>query len=281
VIVPFIEVVGRAQAGRRAVGAFTVYGIETAVGVLAAAERRGSDVIILVSAEAFRSRLGRPLVDATRALCEQSTARCCLQLDHATQLDLVSAGFGAGFGAIMVDGSRLSFGDNVKLVQAATEIGLRHGGHIEAELGRVEGDEDSSSLADVGLLTDPDAAGRFMTLTGAACLAVSIGNVHGSYRMAPVLDFERLARVAQSVSQPLSLHGGSGVPPTVLRDAITMGISKINVNTELRRSYFAALNEHMAELQPGAQLLRMGQLVSQRIEDTVYGKLVEFDPALR
>ncbi len=82
----------------------------------------------------------------------------------------------------MVDGSRLPFHENADLVRAASGIAANHGGGIEAELGRVEGDEDASSGADVGLLTDPDQAEQFMVTTGADCLAVSIGNVHGIFR---------------------------------------------------------------------------------------------------
>jgi ketose-bisphosphate aldolase len=200
-----------------------------------------------------------------------------LQLDHAGQLELVAAGFSAGFGSVMVDGSRLPFQENVDLVRAASDIAARHDGSIEAELGRVEGDEDASSGADVGLLTDPDQAGLFMAMTGADCLAVSIGNVHGRFRRPPVLDLERLNMVARTVAQPLSLHGASGIPATALRDAIASGISKVNVNTELRQSYFAALKEYGPELEPGAELLRLGQLISSRVEQTVDDKLGIFD----
>jgi ketose-bisphosphate aldolase len=280
VIVPFVDLVGRARAARRAVGAFTVYGLEVAAGVLSAAERRGADVIILVSAETFKSPLGAALVGGARVICEESAVCCCLQLDHASQLELVGAGFSAGFGCVMVDGSRLDFEQNVELVTAAADIAADHGGYIEAELGRVEGDEDASSGADVGLLTDPDQAAQFMTMTGADCLAVSIGNVHGHFRTPPVLDLDRLERVARSVEQPLSLHGASGIPAGPLRDAIATGISKVNVNTELRQSYFAALKEHLPELEPGLQLLRLSQCVSDRAEGTVYEKLGVFGPTI-
>ncbi len=278
-IVPFSDLLGRARASGRAVGAFTIYGLDVAVAVLNAAERRRAGVILLVSAETFRSRTGRALAIGARGLCEESPVECCLQLDHVAQLDLVAAGFLAGFGSVMVDGSRLPFQENADLVRAASDIAASHGGCIEAELGRVEGDEDASSGADVGLLTDPGQAEQFMVSTGADCLAVSIGNVHGIFRAPPALDLDRLEHVARSVPQPLSLHGASGIPAPSLRDAIAAGISKVNVNTELRQSYFAALREHMAELEPGAQVLRLSQLISARVEATVYEKLGIFDAA--
>jgi ketose-bisphosphate aldolase len=279
VIVPFSDLLGRARASGRAVGAFTVYGLDVAVAVLGAAERRRTGVVLLISAETFRSRSGRALAVGARALCEESPAECCLQLDHVAQLDLVAAGFVAGFGSVMVDGSRLAFQDNADLVRAASAIAAGHGGGIEAELGRVEGDEDASSGADVGLLTDPDEAAQFMATTGADCLAVSIGNVHGIFRAPPVLDLDRLEHVARNVTQPLSLHGASGIPEAALKDAIASGVSKVNVNTELRQSYFAALREHIAELEPGAQVLRLSRLISARVEATVYEKLGVFDTA--
>jgi tagatose 1,6-diphosphate aldolase GatY/KbaY len=276
-IVPFAELVDKAQSSGQAVGAFTVYGLEAAVGVLSAAEQHRADVIILISAETFCARLGPALVSGTRTLGQQSPASCCLQLDHVSRLELVTAGFAAGFGCVMVDGSRLAFDKNAELVKSATDIARAYGGSVEAELGRVEGDEDCSAGADVGALTDPDEAARFMTATGAACLAVSIGNVHGHYRAAPRLDLARLGRVARDVSQPLSLHGASGIPASGLTDAIATGISKVNVNTELRQDYFAVVRENLAQLEPGAQLLRLGQLISSRIEGTVADKLDIFD----
>ncbi len=278
-IVPSSDLLGRARSAGRAVGAFTVYGLDVAVAVLAAAERRRTGVLLLVSAETFRSRPGRALAIGARALCEESPVECCLQLDHVGQLELVAAGFLAGFGSVMVDGSRLPFQENADLVSAASAIAAGYGGCIEAELGRVEGDEDASSGAAVGLFTDPDQAEQFMAKTGADCLAVSIGNVHGIFRAPPVLDLDRLEHVARRVTQPLSLHGASGIPEPLLRRAIAAGISKVNVNTELRQSYFAALREHMAELEPGAQVLRLSQLISAQVEATVYEKLGLFDGA--
>lgn len=275
-IAPFSEIVGRARTAGRAVGAFTIYGLETAVGVIAAAEKRQADVIILISAETFRSRLGPALLAGARALCEQASVRTCLQLDHAGQLELVEAGFAAGFGSVMVDGSRLSLDQNAELVTSATRIARAHGGGVEAELGRVEGDEDVSRGADVGLLTDPAEAERFMTVTGAACLAVSIGNIHGSYRTPARLDLDRLERIRCRAPQPLSLHGASGIPVATVRNAIRAGISKVNVNTELRQAYFGVLKDQMVEVEQGAQLLRLGQLISDRVEATVGEKLDVF-----
>jgi tagatose 1,6-diphosphate aldolase GatY/KbaY len=275
-IVPFTELVEKARSSGQAVGAFTVYGLEAAVGVVSAAEQRRADVIILISAETFVSPLGAALVDGTTTLCRQTPASCCLQLDHVSRLDLVKAGFAAGFSSVMVDGSRLAFDDNVGLVRSAADIARAHGGSIEAELGRVEGDEDSSAGADVGALTDPDEAARFMTETGAGCLAVSIGNVHGHYRAPPRLDLARLRRVARNVAVPLSLHGASGISAGALGQAITAGVSKVNVNTELRQDYFAVVKENLDQLEPGAQLLRLGRLISNRIEQTVAEKLALF-----
>ena len=119
-IVPFSDLLGRARVSGRAVGAFTIYGLDVAVAVLNAAERRRAGVILLVSAENFA--LETALAIGARGLCEESPVECCLQLDHVAQLDLVAAGFLAGFGSVMVDGSRLPFQENADLVRAASGI---------------------------------------------------------------------------------------------------------------------------------------------------------------
>jgi tagatose 1,6-diphosphate aldolase GatY/KbaY len=106
----------------------------------------------------------------------------------------------AGAGAVMADGSALPDADNAALVRSAVELAAAYGAGVEAELGRIEGDEDVTTAVAAGALTDPEQATPFVAVTGAACLAVSIGNVHGAYRAPPDLDWERLATLRQRVA---------------------------------------------------------------------------------
>ena len=135
----------------------------------------------------------------------------------------------------MADGSARPYADNVEFVRRAAELAARSGAGVECELGGITGDEDVAEAVAAGALTDPAEAVEFMAATGADCLAVSIGNVHGVYRDPPDLDWARLAAIRSGVTQPLSLHGASGIPPAMLQRAIDAGIAKVNVNTELRQ----------------------------------------------
>jgi tagatose 1,6-diphosphate aldolase GatY/KbaY len=119
---------------------------------------------------------------------------------------------------------------------------------VEAELGRLSGSEDGLAVAEYeALLTDPALAADFVARTGIDVLAVCIGNVHGRYRSEPRLDFARLAAIRHAVSIPLVLHGASGLPAPLIQQAIGLGVCKLNVNTELREAYLAALRVNDAE----------------------------------
>jgi tagatose 1,6-diphosphate aldolase GatY/KbaY len=269
VIVPFRELLGECRSRGAAAGAFTCYNLETATGVVAAASARASGVVLLITEQSFRAQGGDLLLAALRAVAERSPVPACVQLDHVGDLELIEAAFELGAGAVMADGSRLPLEENVELVRRAVETGRRLGGQVEAELGHVSGDEDVAGTVEVGALTDPDEAAAFVERTGTACLAVSIGNVHGRYRMAPALDWERLEAIrGRGVSAPLSLHGASGLPQADLRRAVSLGIAKVNVNTALRERYLSALAEHLPSAREGARVLQLGLAVADDLAAT-------------
>jgi ketose-bisphosphate aldolase len=259
-IASFNDLVGAARRRGGALPAFTCYDAETAAGVLRAAA--GRPMILLVSANLAVGPAGDLLVAALHGMAARADSPVCLQLDHAHDLDAVSTGCALGVDAVMADGSHLPYDANVAFVAAAREITERHGLPIEAELGRLEGDEERARAADPRELTDPDQARRFVRDTGADCLAVSVGNVHGTYRGPPQLDLPRLKAIAACVGVPLALHGGSGLPAAAVRAAVASGITKLNVNTELREAYLARTAQDLPAALEGAQLLALhhGQL---------------------
>ncbi len=258
-IVSFSELLADADSRGAAVGAFTAYNLEAALAVLHAAEERSDGVILLVSSQTFATRGGPTLVAALRTACERAAAPCCVQLDHAADLTMMERALEAGVGALMADGSRLPVNANAELVAEAVRIAKRTGAGVEAELGHVAGDEELATAVSRGALTDPTEAADFVALTGADCLAVSIGNVHGRYEKTPELDWERLVQVRRQVAVPLSLHGASGLPDADLARAVSAGIRKVNVNTELRERWFEILAERVEALRPGAQLLALNE----------------------
>jgi ketose-bisphosphate aldolase len=279
VIVPFRELLAECRSRGAAAGAFTCYNLETATGVVAAASARASGVVLLITEQSFRAQGGDLLLAALRAVAERSPVPACVQLDHVGDLELIEAAFELGAGAVMADGSRLPLEENVELVRRAVETGRRLGGQVEAELGHVSGDEDVAGTVEVGALTDPDEAAAFVERTETACLAVSIGNVHGTYRTPPALDWARLEAIrGRGVSAPLSLHGASGLPQADLRRAVSLGIAKVNVNTALRERYLSALAEHLPSAREGARVLQLGLAVADALAATAGEALDALEP---
>jgi len=274
---PFREILVERRDRRAAAGAFTCYDMTTAVGVLRAAEARGVPVILLVSEASFRAEAGPALVDGLRAVGERASVPVAVQLDHVDDLELVRLAASVGVGAVMADGSRLPFEDNVAFVGGArAAVGLTVG--VEIELGHIEGGEDVAAAVSAGALTDPDEAERLVAATAPDCLAVSIGNVHGTYAEPPKLDWERLELIRErTLDLPLSLHGASGLPDADVRRAVELGVCKVNVNTELRARYLAELERHLPAVRRGHDVLSLQDALVAGLADTVAGKLELFE----
>lgn len=269
----FSDLLDEQRRRQKPLWAFTCYNLETATGVLLAAEERGEGVVLLVSANSFSGRSGRLLVPGLVAAAERSEAKACVQLDHVSDLALIQEAFELGAGAAMADGSQLPLEDNIAFVQRAADLADERGAEVESELGGIEGDEDVATAVRAGALTDPDEAARFVDESEPACLAVSIGNVHGRYREPPALDWDRLQAIREHVKTPLSLHGASGLPEADLRRAIEAGITKVNVNTELREAYFAVTAEAIGSLEAGARLLDLNEAQTTEVSRVVGEKL--------
>jgi tagatose 1,6-diphosphate aldolase GatY/KbaY len=272
------ELLTDAAAEHAAVGAFTCYDLAQAAGVLDAAESAGRGVILLVSPASFRASRGSALVAGLDALGRDSSVPVCVQLDHVSDLASVEAAFAAGAGAVMLDGSHLELDGNIELTRAAVRLAADAGGEVECELGGIAGDEDVAEAIAAGALTDPEEAADFVAGTGAACLAVSIGNVHGHYREPPQLDFERLRSVRRRVDCAISLHGASGLPEEQVRTAIGLGVVKVNVNTELRERYLDTLRDGLDGWMAGAKLGALTTAVRDATAVTVAEKLALLGP---
>jgi tagatose 1,6-diphosphate aldolase GatY/KbaY len=276
VLTSFADLLGTRRDGR-AVGAFTCYDLETAGAALRAAGAAGVGVILLIGGRSYTDPDGRLLLAGLVAAAGASAARACVQLDHCDDLAVIESALEAGAGAVMADGSELPYEDNIAFVARAAELGRRHGAGVEAELGHLSGDEDVATAVAAGALTDPAQAADFVDLSGADCLAVSIGNVHGTYRDPPALDWDRLEAIRSSVSVPLSLHGASGVPDAMVRRSIATGVAKINVNTELRTAYLDATGETLPSVLAGSRLNALHAAQSVAVERVVAAKLRAFD----
>lgn len=270
-LTPFRELLEERRAEGAAIGAFTCYDVTTAIGVIRAAEAQNAPVILLLGGASFAGQDGRLLATALLSVAREARVPACVQLDHSSNLELITAALAVGIGATMVDGSRLPLEKNAALVRSVREIAPAAG--VEAELGHIEGGEDVAAAATAGALTDPEEAAVFVGSTGVDCLAVSIGNVHGRYAAPPELDWGRLEAIRRRVDVPLSLHGASGLADDDVRRAIALGIAKVNVNTELRGSYLDELSRRLPEVRGGLRLLELERGVVAAIAETVCAKL--------
>jgi len=271
-VIGFRELLEERRARGAAAGAFTCYTLTTAVGVLRAAEVERAPVILVVSEASYTAPEGRLLLAALAAAAERSAVSACLQLDHVADPATIARALEDGAGAVMADGSRLPYEANAALVREARALAGHRAG-VEAELGHIEGGEDVAAATAAAALTDPDEAARYSEETGADCIAVSIGNVHGHYAAPPALDWVRLERIRELVDVPLALHGASGLPDTDLRRAVAAGICKVNVNTELRERLFAELERRVPETASGLRLLELESALADAVAEIAAEKL--------
>lgn len=237
-----------ARSHQCAIGAFNVYNLEGVNAVIAAAEALRSPVILQIhpAALAFGRR---PLVALCLAAAEQAAVPVSVHLDHCSSAEVIGAALDDGLRSIMVDGSHLDDDANRAFTREQTARVHALGGVVEAELGRISGSEDGLSVPELeARMTNPALAASFVAATGVDMLAVCIGNVHGHYRREVRFDFPRLAALREAVSVPLVLHGTSGVPDALVQRCIELGVTKFNVNTEVREAYLAALRQGQGDL---------------------------------
>ena len=237
-----IDLLAKAVADRTAVPAFATYNLEMVQAVVAAAEQTGQPVIILAGSSHFHHAGRTALISIALQAARDSTATVGVHLDHCRDLTEIEQCVQAGYSSVMVDGSHLQFEDNIELTRAAVALAHPAGAWVEAELGAVPGDEDVSiDAAPAQTMTDPREAAEFQERTGVDALAVAVGNVHGLTTTPVSLDLDRLAAIKAAVPAPLVLHGASGLSDQQLGGAIRCGVAKININTELRQAYLAAV----------------------------------------
>ncbi|MGV2855158.1 class II fructose-bisphosphate aldolase [Glutamicibacter sp. AGC13] len=234
------QMVAQAIAAGHAVPAFTCYDFTTALAVVAEAEAQDRAVILNVAPKAAGSTAGLRLISALRTLGEQANVPVAIQLDHASDAQLIARAVQAGATAVLADGSAGTLEENTAFVQQVRSL-IGPDVVLEAELGALPGNEDKAFEQSASQLTDPAQAARFVQDSGAQLLAVAIGNVHGRYKGEPKIHWDVLEAIHAESPVPLVLHGASGIAPADLSRSISFGVGKVNLNTELRTATLAAL----------------------------------------
>lgn len=239
-----------AQTQKIALGAFESWESLNIRGVAEASARCGVPVIFQASPAEYQLAGGPDaLADIVGFYVRKYEIDAALHLDHGITLKQVRQCLENGFTSVMLDASVLPFEENVKLSAQAAEIAHSFQASCEAELGHVGGGGDGGSRAE-SVFTVPEEAEEFVRLTDVDCLAVAIGTVHGEYVGKPELRLDRLAAIASKVNLPLVLHGGSGTPPELLRQAIQLGITKINICTDINQAFLTGIDEARKSLTP-------------------------------
>ena len=275
------EMLEKALKGKYAVGQFNINNLEWTKSILQTSQELGAPVILGVSEGAGKYMAGFKVVAAmVKAMIEEMniTVPVALHLDHGTYEGCYKC-IKAGFSSIMFDGSHFPIDENVakttELVHVCKQLGLS----LEAEVGAIGGEEDG--VIGKGECADPDECKAIADL-GVTMLAAGIGNIHGKYPANwPGLSFETLAAVKEKVGDmPLVLHGGTGIPTDQIKKAISLGVAKINVNTECQLAFQEATRKYIEE---GKDLVGKGfdprKLLApgaQAIKDTVKEKMEIF-----
>lgn len=282
-----------------AIGAFNVNNMEIIQGIMDAAAKQNSPVILQASSSAIKYARIRYLMKMVEAAVEEyPNIPVAIHLDHGPDFETCKMCIDNGFTSVMIDGSKYDFEENVRLTKQVVDYAHSHGVVVEAELGKLAGIEDEVNVsASDAMYTDPEQAKEFVERTGCDSLAIAIGTSHGAYKFKgeAKLRFDILAKIKELIpNTPIVLHGAStvipelvetcnkyganipgakGVPDEMLHEASMLGVSKINVDTDLRLAMTAEIRKVFVE-EPGAFDPRKYLTPArEKIEETVSHKM--------
>jgi fructose-bisphosphate aldolase class II len=296
------EILASAMAGKYAVGAFNIHNLESLHAVVTAAQEENSPVIVAVTPSAIKYAGLAYLVKIVKVAAENVSVPMSLHLDHGRDIEIVLKCLDAGFTSVMIDGSHLEYDENVEVTRKVVDVAHPKGVSVEAELGRLAGVEEASVEEKEAILTDPEAAKEFVERTDVDALAVAIGTSHGAYKFKgePKLDFKRLKEIKEKVKIPLVLHGASSVPPWIIekatrygaqlagakgipeesiKQAIELGITKINIDTDLRLAFTATVREVLATAPSQFDPRKILGPAREAMKEVVKGKMRLFGSA--
>lgn len=222
-----------------AIGAFNTSDLEITQSIVQAAYKLKMPVIVQVSPKAVEYAGLENLTMIVQNEAQKYDIPIALHLDHGKSISLVKDCLEAGFSSVMFDSSDLRFEDNIKQTCEVVKLAKKYGACVEGELGSIGGKEDF--IAGKICTTDPKKAREFVDKTGIDILAVSIGNIHGIPVEGEKLDFKLLEQIARVVSIPLVLHGASSTPEKDIKKVISLGIAKINIDTDIRMAFSGSI----------------------------------------
>ena len=274
-IVSTREMLLKAQREGYAVPAFNIHNLETVQVVVDTAMEMKSPVILAGTPSTIDYAGGEYIKAIAEVAANKYNIPIAIHLDHFEEFDEIKKYIDNGFKSCMIDASKKPFEENIAIVKDVVEYAHRYDAVVEAELGKLGGREDDLVVDEKDTrYTNPDDAAEFVNKTNVDSLAIAIGTAHGLYKGEPKLDFERLKEIRSKVSIPLVLHGASDVPDELVKEAISLGICKVNVATDLKIPFADAVkkffNENSKESDPRKYMTpgkeAMKEIVKHKIE---------------
>jgi len=230
------------KAERKAILAANFYNFETLSGILQAASMIKMPIILQIS-ESSIHYMGLTVATAlAKTALREFAVEGWLHLDHGSSVEIVQSCLDEGFDSVMIDASEKPLDENIRITRHVVKIAAAYNANVEAELGFVAKLGQKQNMQG---FTQPGDAARFVNSTSVNALAIAIGSAHGFYKQAPKLNIELLSRISDNIPAPLVLHGCSGIPDTMLQEAIRNGICKINLATEIKNTFMVALKKRL------------------------------------
>lgn len=234
------EKLRQVQKENKAMLAANFYNLETCRGILQATQDLNQAVILQLTPASIKYMGLKTAINIARTVSSEEKTDCWIHLDHCNDLELIKSCLDEGFDSVMIDASDKTIDENISITKKVVEMASSYNVNVEAELGYVPV---PNSEIDNNKFTETEDAKRFVDETGVTSLAVAIGTKHGFYKGEPMLDINRLKKIREITDAYLVLHGGSGLPSGLLREAIKNGISKVNVATETKDIFMKTLKE--------------------------------------
>lgn len=239
-------ILAKADQERYAVGGFNITSLETALGIAQAAEAEQSPAILQISEKTI-DYMGLDVAFAiAKTLADRATVPIAVHLDHGKNFELAEQALRIGFSSIMLDVSKMARNERIPFVKDFVKRAHQIGTSVEVEEDVIGGREDYIQ-GESGHFTEPERAAAFVRETGCDCFAISIGEAHGKPLPHEKLDVDLLTEINARVAVPLVLHGASSTPEPLIRDVISRGICKINIDTDLRLAFTQQLRQTLEE----------------------------------
>lgn len=264
--------------GKRAIGAFNVHCLEMLPAMLEGAKEINSPIIIQTSLGTAEYIGFDLLVSSLRTLSEKLDVDVCLHMDHCKDIDAIKRAIDMGYTSVMYDGSSLPLEENIRNTQIVVDYASSKNVSVEGEVGTIGGAEEGIVVSSHdAMYTDPQDAYKFVTETGVDALAVAIGTTHGQYKSKAKINFDLLKELSTNLKNVgMVLHGGTGVSDEDMRKCVSQGMKKVNVGTELNKSYIEEVNKTFPSATPLTSLRTLLKPANQKIKEIVVEKSTLF-----